>query len=243
MEPVVHTALSATSSIHTLAASIRSYVEANYLRVFAENEEQLQKVFAQVGEPAYGAFGRVLFQVLKEELAGQGLECEGGLPGTLQTSIERWGPPDDRERCLWTVIRDAQGLPLGTLVTRLFHDHTCFRLPRPPRVFALEAYEQKDILEALLHTSVRITSGQEQRGAFLLPRTAVPGAENWEYSVDIGLADCLERGRAELAEGMLDHALALWGEYGWEMVNVVSHHDQLVAFFRRPYRRPKSERL
>jgi hypothetical protein len=233
MEQTEAAKISETSTIHELSAHVRSYIEAHYQRVFAENEERLQQVFAQVGEPAYGAFGRVLFQPLKEELAHYGVHCENNLPGVLQTSIERWGPPEDRERCLWTILRNADGHPLGTLVTRLFHDHTRFRLPRPPRVFALDVYEQEDILEALLHASVRITNGQEQRGAFLQTACTDFVGENWEYSVDIGLADGLERGRVELAEGLLDHALALWGGYGWEMVCVVSHHDQLLAFFRR----------
>lgn len=234
MEQGASTVIAATSTIYTLAAYIRSSIEANYQCVFAENEEKLQQVFMQVGEPAYGAFGRALFQPLKEELAHYGLQFDSGLPGTLQTSIERWGPPEERERCLWSVIRNADGSPLGTLVTRLFHDHTRFRLPRPPQVFALDRYEQKDIVEALLHASVRITNGQEQRGAFLGPVHADILDERWEYSVDIGLADCLERGRVELTEGLLDHTLALWGYYGWQMVSVVSHHDQLLAFFQRP---------
>jgi hypothetical protein len=237
MEKTESVIISVDSTIHSIAAYVRSYVDANYQRVFAEHQEQLLRIFAQVGEPAYGAFGRALFQPLGEELARHGLQCDNSLPGTLQTSIERWGPPEDRERCLWTTVRKADDTPPGVLVTRLFHYHTRFRLPRPPRVFALEVYDAQAIVETLLHTRARITDGQEQRGAFLRPERRESTAEGWEYSVDIGLADLLERGgRVELAEGLLDHALALWGDYGWEMVSIVSHQDQLLAFFRRPRR-------
>lgn len=229
-----------TRTVFSITGYVRSFIEETYLSVWEERFSHLQKVFNQVGEPAYGAFGRALFQPLGGILQQYGLTCDHGLPGTLQTSLERWGPPEERERCLWTVIRDTQGLALGTIVTRLFHDHTRFRLPHPPKVFALEATETASIIEALGQARIRITGGDEQRGAFLQQRTAdVEGG--WEYSVDIGVADSLDRGRQDLTEGLLDHALSHWGHYGWELTGVVSHQGQLLAFFKRPLRRVKAE--
>ena len=44
---------------------------------------------------------------------------------------------------------DANGAPLGTLVTIIYHDHTQFRLPRPPHLFALAEVGEEAVVAAL----------------------------------------------------------------------------------------------
>jgi Family of unknown function (DUF6022) len=219
-------------TVYTIVSYLQSYIEEHYQRTLDENQEQFLRIFTQVGEPAYGAFGRALFQPVAEILSQCGITCTNGLPGKLQTSIERWGPPEDRERCLWSTLCDSDGATMGTIVTRLFHDHTQFRLPRPPHVFALDETDPSNIDTVLSHASLRIPGGEEYRGAFL-QGTNGPMEEGWEFSVEIGLADGIERGRTELTEGLLDHTLALWGRYGWDLVTVVPHQGELFAFFKR----------
>lgn len=241
MKEVIEDLTAENRTIHTVAAYVQQFVDKYYQQVLDRDIDQLKDIFAQVGEPAYGAFGRALFQPILTKLAQAGIVCENGLPGKLQTSIERWGPPEDRERCLWSVISDVDGFPLGAIVTRLFHDHTQFRLPRPPRIFALEETDASVIVTGLSCAHVRLRGGEEYRGAFLQPTMEIREDGNWEYSVEIGLADGIERGRAELTEGLLDHALAAWGYYGWELTTVASHQGELIAFFKRPSRKNRSK--
>jgi Family of unknown function (DUF6022) len=224
-------------SVYTIVSYLQSYIEEHYQRTLDKNREQFLRIFTQVGEPAYGAFGRALFQPVAEVLSQCGITCKNGLPGNLQTSIERWGPPEDRERCLWSALCDSDGATLGTIVTRLFHDHTQFRLPRPPHVFALDETDSSNIFTMLSCASLRIPGGEEYRGAFLQIKDEQGEGEGWEFSAEIGLADGIERGRTELTEGLLDHALALWGRYGWELVTVVPHQGELLAFFKRAKRK------
>lgn len=161
---------------------------------------------------------------------------EPEFPGHFATaSLEYWGPPEERERCLWCVVRTAEGTMLGTLVTRVFHDHTQFRIPHAPGIIPLEETETPAIIEALSHASIRL-SGIAQED--IAPECPVAALERpaWQYSVEVGLADCIDSHKIEVCEGMLDHALALWGHYGWELVSVVPHRDRLIAIFKRPAR-------
>jgi hypothetical protein len=221
-------------TIHTLVSYIRQYIREQWQTVLQEQEENLLRLFDKAGEYAYGVYFRALFEPLQEELRHAGIVCEPDFPGDFRsTSIEYWGPREERERCLWCVVRTEEGTTLGTIVTQAFHDHTRFRLPRRPGVFALEETEPAAILEALSHASVRLQSMDHDE--MIQQRIANAQAQDaWEYSVEIGLADYLDSQHIEISEGMLDAALALWGRYGWELVAVVPRQDRMIAFFKRP---------
>ena len=218
-------------TIHTLASYIRQYIREQWQVLLQEKQEELLHTFDKAGEYAYGVYGRMLFHPLQEQFKRAEFLCEPDFPGDFRsTSIEYWGPPEERERCLWSVVRTAQGTPVGTIVVQVFHDHTRFRLPHPPGVLALEETETHAIVEALSHASVRLR-GME-RGEISQQR--IPAGQELEYSVEVGLADCIDSNRLEVSESLLDHALSLWGHYGWELVTAVPHQGRMIAFFRRP---------
>ena len=221
-------------TIHTLASYIRHYIREQLPLLLQEHREELQSTFDKAGEYAYGVYGRTLFQSLQEQLGQAGFITEPDFPGHFTTSsIEYWGPPEERDRCMWCVVRTAQGKPLGTIVTRVFHDHTRFRIPHAPGIIVLEETETDAIIEALSHASVRL-SGAPQEEAVDQDMIIKPEQPAWEYSVEVGLADCIDPKRIEISESMLDYSLALWGRYGWELVSVVPHQGRLIAFFKRP---------
>lgn len=56
----------------------------------------------------------------------------------------------------------------------------------------------------------------------------------WEYSTEVGLADCMDGTHIELSEILLDDALFLWGRNGWELVTVIPRQEPMIAFFKRP---------
>ncbi len=220
-------------TIHTVASYARQYLREQWQVVFQEQEEKLLQMYATAGEPTYGYYGRVLFRPLHEQLKQEGFICEPDFPGDFRTtSIEYWGPPEERERCLWCVVRNEQGTVLGTIVTQFFHDHTQLRIPHPPGVFVLEETENQAILEALSHASTRLRGlTHEEAHKAVATRPAQPA---WEYSVEVGLADYLDSQHIEISEGLLDSALAVWGRNGWELTTVVPHQGRLIAFFKRP---------
>jgi hypothetical protein len=226
-------------TVHTLASLMNRHSRKNWKSVLDENQQVFADAFRKLGEPAYGQFGRMLFgPVIGEmERAGFTLESEH-----LASSVEYWGPPEERERCMWFVVK-KDGSPLGSLVTRVFHDHTQFRIPRSPDVFALESTERDEIVAALSRASVRMRKYNEFTGTFSMDITeSGEQSENgWEYGVEVGIKDYLETDNPEVIQSMLDHALALWGRYNWELISVAPCQDRLIAFFRRPKSREKAE--
>ncbi len=221
-------------TINTVASYIRQYIREQLPTLLQENQEKLERTFAKAGEYAYGVYGRTLFQPLQEQLKLAGIIAEPDFPGDFATtSIEYWGPPEERERCMWSVLSTASGQTLGTIVVRIFHDHTRFRIPHAPGIIVLEETEPDAILAALSHAATRL-SGVAQEESLETRRKVEP--PTWEYSAEVGLADCLDPNRIEISEGLLDHSLALWGNYGWELVTAVPSQGRLIAFFKRPAR-------
>ncbi|EFH82259.1 DUF6022 family protein [Ktedonobacter racemifer] len=218
-------------TIHTLASYIKQYIQEQCPLLLQEHQEELLRTLDQAGERAYGVFARMLFLPIQEQLKQAGFVCDPNYPGDFSTSsIEYWGPPEERDRCYWTVVRTVQGTTLGTIITRVFHDHTQFRIPLPPATFTLEETETDAIVEALSHASVRLQQAE------LLQRKWAPGQERseWEYSIEIGLADYIDSRSAEITGTLLDRALSLWGQNGWELVTIVPRQERLIAFFKRP---------
>jgi hypothetical protein len=40
--------------------------------------------------------------------------------------LEEWSPMENRDRMLWSVVKDQQNAPIGTFIFELFHNHTQF---------------------------------------------------------------------------------------------------------------------
>jgi Family of unknown function (DUF6022) len=221
-------------TIHTLASYIRPYIREQWQILLQEHQEDLLRTFDQAGEYAYGTYFRMLCQPIQEQLRLAGFVCEPDYPGDFRTaSVEYWGPPEERERCLWSVVKTAQGTCLGTMVLQVFHDHTQFRVPYPPGILTLEEIETEALIEALSHASVRLR-GRQQGEASQQKWAIRHNQPGWEYSIEVGLADCIDAKRIEISESMLDSTLALWGRNGWELITVVPYQERMIAFFKRP---------
>jgi uncharacterized protein DUF6022 len=137
-------------SAETVAAWMSERLRDGWEESWRTQLPEIERVWERSGDPAYGVFVRGLFRPLEEEVTAAGLACRPRLPGTLDGSEERWGPPEHRERRMWSVLREADGPELGALVTRFFHDHTRLRIPRPPSVVALPVTNAEEIREAVL---------------------------------------------------------------------------------------------
>ncbi len=220
-------------TIHTLASYIRDYIRLQWSLVLQENQEELPRMFDKAGEYAYSVYSHALYGPLQEQLKRASFVSNPEFPGHLSSSIEYWGPPEERERCLWSTFSTAQGVQLGTIVTQLFHDHTGFRIPHHPGVFALEETEPAAIIAALSDASIRL-KGWDRKDLEVQKQHVTSQGPAWEYSVEVGLADCLDNQRIEISGSQLDGSLALWGRYGWELVTVMPYQQRILAFFKRP---------
>ena len=147
------------NTLQTLADYIQDYVHEHWRQVLEENGEELRHRYDEAGEPAYAVFAQKLFRPVQEQLERARFLSEPRFPGTLSASRE-WGPAEERQRWLWSVVRRERGAPLGTLVVGFFHDHTRFRVSRPPTVLALNETDSDTIVGAIVRVAGDGKSGQ-----------------------------------------------------------------------------------
>ncbi|MBB6097491.1 hypothetical protein HNR42_000908 [Deinobacterium chartae] len=137
--------------IHALADRLQSTIDTRWKALLEEHADRLADAYARGGDLAYGSYLGLLFRPLNRELKRSGLRLIPDLPGNMERSRE-WGSDaagTDQQRWMWSRVERGQGEPLGTLVTVVYHDHTRFRLPRAPRVLALEATDDAAVIRAL----------------------------------------------------------------------------------------------
>ena len=148
-------------TIDTLASYIRRYLQEQWQLVLSTNQHELEHIFDTIGEgAAYGTYATKLLQPIQQQLKRADYVSKPRFPGTLSTSRE-WGPQEERERWMWSVVGRAQEVPIGALAILYCHDHTRFRIPRAPDVLALQQNENTAIVEALSRASIDFERAEE----------------------------------------------------------------------------------
>lgn len=147
--------------IRALARWVDDHLAAHWQGVLEAHHDSLVAAYAKAGDLAFGTYQNLLFREIKRQMRGDGLSAVPALPGDFQTSRE-WGNADgtDQERWMWSVIHAASGKALGTLVHVVPHDHTRFRLPRRPSVFALHESGRAEVDAALSARSPDFAAAQ-----------------------------------------------------------------------------------
>lgn len=217
-------------TITVIAKYMQHYIQESIQSSWKEQYEENFNMYQEINEAAYGVFGRAFFKLAHTQFTQAGFTVDANMFGNLSTSLEQWGPPEERERCMWSVVKRGAE-PIGTLVVRFFHDHTQFRLPYIPDVLALKETEHNDIVQALLDPSVRL------QHFIMQPFEPDAGKEQkplWEYAAEYGLGGLRNRADHDMLEYASYLTLEQWSRHGWELINVVPDQGQMVAFFRRP---------
>ncbi|MET3287456.1 UNVERIFIED_CONTAM: hypothetical protein ABID98_000026 [Brevibacillus sp. OAP136] len=211
-----------------VVSDLNRALSGTWAAVFREHEEELTHMFATYGDRAYGVYIQKLMAPLSDMAAEVGIAIKPGF--SRADSIENWGPPEERERCIWYALHKQDGALIGTAVLQFFHSHTQFHLPEAPRFFALEETERDAIIEAISQADVRLQPGNLAKYRHADEEEAL---ERWEYATETGLGDYIRTTNGQKGGGYLDHALTAWGRNGWELVSVVPQGGQLVGFFKR----------
>jgi hypothetical protein len=139
-----------TNDIFALAQEFDAHIQANWQQVLEKHHAKLEQAYAEAGDSAFGTYLTLLLRPIHRRLKEMGLKVKPRLPGDFNSSRE-WGVPagDNEQRWMWSTVVDANGARLGTLVTITYHDHTQFRLPRPPHLFALAEVGEEAVVAAL----------------------------------------------------------------------------------------------
>ncbi|MFG1731205.1 DUF6022 family protein [Paenibacillus sp. 843] len=139
------------SMMKALAHYCQRYMDDQWQNVWEENQNELEHIFQNKGDYAYGLFCSKLFRPLEAEVYSAGLTPKPVMPGTFPQSEELWGPWEERERRFWSVIHYDNERAIGTLITRFFHDHTTFRIPIVPQIYAIPQTDVTAIKEVISH--------------------------------------------------------------------------------------------
>ncbi|WP_037465586.1 DUF6022 family protein [Shimazuella kribbensis] len=216
------------NNLNSIIRYAKQYGNETWGAVLHHNQEDLQQIFAKYGDRAYGVYVQKFMEPIQNQLLDAGFIVKTGF--NMADSIENWGPPEERERCIWYVIKQNDGTPLGTLVLQLYHSHTQFSLPKAPHIFSLEVTERDEIMDMFTYASTRIHDWTSEG----YQNASEDEIQKWEYSVDISLGDYLKPHRGQIYGSAVDYALASWGRNGWELVSIVPHQDRIIAYFKRP---------
>lgn len=140
----------ARTNIHALGEFLQSVLDRHTEVLLTEHTEHYQQLFETMGDMAYGKFNTLLFTPVRRALETAGLKAIPRLPGSFQSSRE-WGNAEETHQQRWFTSRivRADGAPLGTLAVGSHHDHSKFRLPRPPEIVALDVTRTTDFVAAL----------------------------------------------------------------------------------------------
>lgn len=210
----------------TIATFIDQNLNAHWEEEVSKNNQFNVDAYKRMGEPAYGMFVMKLLKPVFAEIEQEGFTLESDY---LASSVEFWGPPEERERCMWFFIK-KDDVRFGCIVIRIIHDHTKFGLPYVPKVMGLSetgAQEVKEVLSYASHRKAKINEFMED--------SSNQEEGTWEYSAEIGLGDYLRSSDGpDTSEALLDNQLAVWGRHNWELTTVVPYEGRLIAFFKRP---------
>lgn len=140
--------------IFAIGRFIERHVTDTWQVILQAKHDKLVDVFQRAGDGAYGTYGNLLFRPVMKQLLQAKVRASPRLPGDFNSSRE-WGNEDesDQQRWMWSTILTTTGEPLGTIVTIYFHDHTRFRIPRPPQIIALRETTKDAVVEELSRRS------------------------------------------------------------------------------------------
>lgn len=127
------------ATVLEIAGQVQQLVDAELSTILPAREAEFQQRFARDGDMAYGALNTELFAPVRLMLKEMEIKATSRLPGDFQTSRE-WGNADEthQQRWMWSMLT-RNGGAFGAIAVGSHHDHSCFRLPRPPEIIGLTA--------------------------------------------------------------------------------------------------------
>ncbi|RXZ81003.1 hypothetical protein EBB07_16335 [Paenibacillaceae bacterium] len=138
-------------TMRMLKTYVQQEIDQHWQQVREDYLQELENIFAKGGDSAYGFYCRKLFDPITAELMNAGIIPRPIMPGLFIHSEEHWGSWEDRERRFWTVLQQGNGNTLGTLVSRIFHDHSRLRIPRSPQVYVIGETEPDKIAHMIVN--------------------------------------------------------------------------------------------
>lgn len=145
-------------TIEEIGAESNRYLASAWRGVYESMHESLTAAFREIEDAAYGLFLDQLMPVVFEQLEAAGFVVSENVKEDdfviakrliFRNSLEKWGSEENRSRVFWNVVRNQQGLPIGTLLTDIPHSHIKFDVPSAPVVYTLQDTEPQQIRQGI----------------------------------------------------------------------------------------------
>ncbi|OWY63777.1 hypothetical protein B7486_51090 [cyanobacterium TDX16] len=153
--------LNQNSDIHAIGRYIENQIDEHWQILLDRNRDKLLNTFNKVDDMAYGVYCYKLFRPIHQQLKQAGLHPLPWFPGDFNSSREWGADQSDRQRWMWSTIAPMGKEAIGTIVIIIFHDHTQFRLPRPPRTIALTETSKEAVVAVLSERSTNFKNALE----------------------------------------------------------------------------------
>lgn len=150
------------SNIQEIAEQTQLHINNSWEIILDKHSDRLQKAYEKMGDGAYGLYLDLLFKPVYGKLKDSGFKVMPKLPGNLNISRE-WGNvgETDQQRWMWSVIKFPDKSDCGTIVVEVYHDHTRFRLPKPPAIRCITFTKQEDIIAELSRISPEFSKAKD----------------------------------------------------------------------------------
>ena len=160
-------AITAQSRIESIAEQTRLHIDTNWELILSQHAARLVQAYGEMGDGAYGLYLDFLFKPVYKQLKTCGFSVLPKLPGNLNISRE-WGNADetDQQRWMWSVLKFPDGSDCGTIVVEVYHDHTQFRLPKPPAIRFLPFTKREAIIAELSRISPAFSKAKEMQAEY-----------------------------------------------------------------------------
>lgn len=154
------------SPVSSVALFIQEHIAQNWELTLKNHPLKLLKAYEEMSEAAYGVYFQLLLAPVILELRKLGFRMRPKLPGDLNISRE-WGEEQHRERWIWSTLKYPDGSDCGTIVMKIFHDHTGFRIPEMPLVIPLKVTSKQEIIAGLSAISPDFAQAKDTKTEYL----------------------------------------------------------------------------
>ncbi|WEG17339.1 DUF6022 family protein [Alkalihalophilus pseudofirmus] len=150
------TLLSQNMSITEIEKTLNEEVEANWERILEDNHVEFETLFPEYEDATYGMYAEKLLGPIWRQVEDSGFYSAaevkaddfviaGFLLFRQSLEKEQWGTPANEKRVFWLTIKNSQHKEIGTLLMEMSHSHVRFSIPAPPKFFALQTTNGREI--------------------------------------------------------------------------------------------------
>jgi hypothetical protein len=145
-------------SIEEIGVLCKKYIAAEWRKLYENMYAGLAAAFPEIEDATYGVYLDKRVPPIFEALEKSGFVTSGEITDNdfiigrclvFRNSLEKWGTEVERSRVFWTVVKNEENIPIGTLLTDIRHSHHKFDIPSAPQICVLKETNKEKIITGI----------------------------------------------------------------------------------------------